>query len=110
MVTEKDKDVLEFFQRNLPAVGTWTFRSVPPGFDDILQEITEPDDLIIAIDKFEDFFNVDVSNLEINNYHPWKRPYFFRKWFTKNPVRQTKKPLTIKMFAESAKAGRWLYD
>ncbi|HBW1064579.1 TPA: DUF1493 family protein, partial [Klebsiella pneumoniae] len=23
---------------------------------------------------------------------------------------KTRKPLTIKMFAESAKAGKWLYD
>ena len=25
-------------------------------------------------------------------------------------VEKTRKPLTIKMFAESAKAGKWLYD
>ncbi|WP_146086299.1 DUF1493 family protein, partial [Enterobacter sichuanensis] len=26
------------------------------------------------------------------------------------PVKQISKPLTVRMFAESAKAGRWLYD
>lgn len=70
----------------------------------------EPDDMIIAIDKFEETFDVDFSGMEINNHYPWERPFFFRKWFTKQPVKQTKKPLTIRMFAESAKAGRWLYN
>ncbi|MDF2779098.1 MAG: hypothetical protein K0S90_2621 [Enterobacteriaceae bacterium] len=33
----------------------------------------------------------------------------FRKWFTQKPIRQTAEPLTVKMFAESARAGKWLY-
>ncbi|KAB0551479.1 MULTISPECIES: DUF1493 family protein [Pantoea] len=34
--------------------------------------------------------------------------WFFRKWFTTEPVKQDKNSLTVKMFAESVKAGRWL--
>ncbi|HHW3955152.1 TPA: DUF1493 family protein, partial [Raoultella planticola] len=26
------------------------------------------------------------------------------------PIKQVSKPLTVRMFAESAKAGLWLYD
>lgn len=108
MVT--DKEVLAFFQNSLPAVGTWTLKVIPLQLDDVLQETIEPDDMIIAIDKFEQVFKTDITNLEINNYYPWNRPGFFRRWFIREPVRQTKKPLTIRMFTESAKAGRWLYD
>ncbi|MBU9821922.1 DUF1493 family protein, partial [Rahnella sp. BCC 1045] len=43
-------------------------------------------------------------------YYPWEMEWFFRSWFTKKPLVQTKKPLTVKMFAESARAGKWLYD
>ncbi|MFH3733530.1 DUF1493 family protein, partial [Acinetobacter baumannii] len=34
------------------------------------------------------------------------------RWFKekREDVEKTRKPLTIKMFAESAKAGKWLYD
>lgn len=38
------------------------------------------------------------------------REMVFRKWFTRESLRQVYKPLTVRMFAESAKAGRWLYD
>ncbi|MFC0139795.1 DUF1493 family protein [Erwinia mallotivora] len=108
MVTEND--VLTFFQDELPILGLLPTKSNAVGMDDILQEYTEPEDLIIAIEKFGKKFNVDLSAMDLDQYFPWNTPWFFRKWFTKNPVTQTKKTLTVKMFAESAKAGKWLYQ
>ncbi|MGS4485926.1 DUF1493 family protein [Enterobacter roggenkampii] len=36
--------------------------------------------------------------------------WFFRKWFTKEPVEQISKPLTVRMFADAVKAGKWIHD
>jgi hypothetical protein len=108
MVT--DQDVLEFFRNELPVLGTLTGKMIPLQIDDALQYYTEFDDLSIAIDKYAEKFGVDVNVIGFDCYYPWKIEWFFRKWFTKEPVKQVSKPLTVRMFAESAKAGRWLYD
>ena len=103
-------EVLNFFREELPVIKYLGVKNVPLEMDTVLQEFADAEDLIPAIDKYSDNFNIDVSTLNIENYYPWEIPWFFRKWFTKKPVKQTRKPLTVKMFAESAKAGRWLYD
>ncbi len=108
MVT--DEDVLSFFRNKLPEQGTLTFKRIPLKLDDALQDYCDPDDVVYAITDFGERFDIDVCAIDCNNYYPWKVEWFFRKWFTKKPVLQTKKPLTVRMFAESAKAGRWLYD
>lgn len=108
MVT--DDEVLEFFRDELPMVGTLTGKMIPLQLDDILQEYAEDDDLVICMDKYSDKFNIDISVMNYSAYYPWFLTCFFRKWFTKNPVKQISKPLTVRMFAESAKAGYWLYD
>ncbi|EOS94127.1 DUF1493 family protein [Erwinia tracheiphila] len=108
MVT--DNDVLDFFRKELPLVTTLSLKKIPLNKDDTLQEYAEVEDLAETINKYSDKYNVDVSALNIENYYPWSIPWFFRSWFTKEPVKQIKKPLTVTMFAESAKAGRWLYD
>lgn len=108
MVT--DYNVLEFFRDELPVLGTLSGKLIPLQLDDILQEYAEDDDLIICIDKYSETFNVDISAMNYSAYYPWFLTWFFRKWFTKKPVKQISKPLTVRMFAESAKAGKWLYD
>ncbi len=107
MVT--DEDVLMFFREQLPKVTTLWLKPVLLQPDDILQEFSEVEDLALAIDEYSTQFDIDVSKLNIEDYYPWEIPWFFRKWFTANPLKQSKKPLTVRMFAESAKAGRWLY-
>ena len=89
---------------------TLTFKPIPVELDTPLQDYAEWDELPYAIDDFGKKFNIDVSNIDFDFYYPWEREWFFRKWFTKEPIKQTVKPLTIRMFAESAKAGKWLYD
>ncbi|WP_139803542.1 DUF1493 family protein, partial [Cronobacter sakazakii] len=41
---------------------------------------------------------------DLTVYYPWKIP----RLFSRKPVIQDKPPLTIRMFVESVKAGRWL--
>ena len=108
MVT--DEEVLSFFRKELPTLATMKLKPILLELDDILQEYAPADDLARAIDKYDEQFNVDVSKLNFDHYYPWEIPWFFRKWFTKKPVKQVTKPLTVRMFAGSAKAGRWLYD
>ncbi|MDU4094351.1 MAG: DUF1493 family protein [Pantoea sp.] len=108
MVT--DDEVLAFFRRELPVLATLRFKPIPLKIDDILQEYAPADDLLMAIDKYDAVFNVDVSPLNLDDYYPWEIPWFFRQWFTQKPVIQTRKPLSVRMFAESARAGRWLYS
>ncbi|MEZ6878437.1 DUF1493 family protein [Enterobacter sp. KBR-315C3_2022] len=108
MVT--DLEVLEFFRDELPVVGTFTGKLIPLQLDDVLQEYTNDDDLVYCMDKYSDVFNVDISVMNYETYYPWFSTWFFRKWFTDKPVKQISKPLTVRMFAESAKAGKWLYD
>lgn len=108
MVT--NEKVLNFFRRELPVVKSLLMKSIPLDAETILQEYAETEDLAMTINKFSEEFDIDVSSLNIENYLPWNIPWFFRSWFTKKPVTQSKRPLTVRMFAESARSGRWLYD
>ncbi|EOI3569456.1 DUF1493 family protein [Cronobacter dublinensis] len=108
MVTEDD--VLAFFRKALPTLADLRLNSIPLEIDDALQEYAEPDDLLAAINQYDQHFHVDMSAMNWDRYFPWEKPWFFRKWFTRKPVVQTAKPLTVRMFAQSAKAGRWLFE
>ncbi|EOC0092202.1 DUF1493 family protein [Cronobacter dublinensis] len=102
--------VLAFFRKALPTLADLRFREIPLELDDALQDYAEPDDLLVAINQYDQHFHVDMSAMNWDRYFPWKQPWFFRKWFTRKPVVQTAKPLTVRMFAQSAKAGRWLFE
>ncbi|CAI1882301.1 DUF1493 family protein [Serratia ficaria] len=107
MVT--DEDVLRFFRSEISALATLSFKTIPLELDTALQEYAEDDELAWAIEKYGEVFGVDVSGFNWDTFYPWRIEWFFRKWFTRTPLRQSKIPLTVRMFAESAKAGRWLY-
>ncbi|WP_145522924.1 DUF1493 family protein [Yersinia bercovieri] len=108
MVTDSDveQQVIELFKKELPLVTTITFRKISIEVDSILQEIFGFEDISDAADAYFKAFEVNYDNFDWGNYFPWKAKRFFS---SKEPV-QDKKPLTIRMFIESAKAGRWLYD
>lgn len=108
MVT--DVEVLAFFQKELSLMTTLTMKPIPIEMDTPLQGYAAADELGDAIEKYDEVFGVNVSNLDMVHYYPWKLEWFFRKWITKKPIKQSSKPLTVRMFAESAKAERWLYD
>jgi len=105
-----DQDILEFFRKELSLMTTITLNPIYLQLDTPLQNYAEYDELSDAIEKYDEIFNIDISALDMNKYYPWKLEWFFRKWFTKRPIKQISKPLTVRMFAESAKAGYWLYD
>jgi len=108
MVT--DLEVLEFFRKELSLMTTITMDPILLQLDTPLQSYAEYDELGDAIEKYDEVFNVDISSLNMDKYYPWKLKWFFRKWFTKKPVKQVSQSLTVRMFAESARAGNWLYD
>jgi Protein of unknown function (DUF1493) len=108
MVTDSgiEQQVIELFKKELPLVTTMTFKKIPVEVDSVLQDNFGFEDISDAADAYFKAFDVNYDNFDWGNYFPWKEKGFFS---SKEPV-QNKKPLTIRMFAESAKAGRWLYD
>lgn len=71
------------------------------------------DDLHYVLVKYEKIFNVDLSNVKWGYYFPWQNIPRLKRWFgnvKQKEVEATRLPLTVRMFAESAEAGRWLFD
>ena len=108
MVTEDE--VLHFFREELSVLATWYLKMIPLESNTILQAYCEEFELFETIEKFADIYHVDISTMNWDNYYPWRVEWFFRKWFTHKPIKQNKKPLTVKMFADSVNTGKWLYD
>lgn len=104
-----EKVVYEFIQSELPLVTTILLKKVPVGIDLPLQQLHEADDVAEMANKYFREFNVDPAGFTLEHYFPWKTAGFMRRWFNAEPIGQDKQPLTVKMFAESAKAGKWLY-
>jgi len=94
---DTETDVLKFFRDNLPEQGTFTGKRIPLEIDDVLQDYTDLDDVIYAIERFEKEYLIEVNT---GNYFP----------FTKEPVKQISKSLTVRMFDEAVKAGKWIHD
>ena len=69
------------------------------------------DDLHSAFNRYEKEFNVDLSDVNWTPYFPWQNTPLFQRWFKlkRDDVEANRLPLTVRMFAESAKAGKWLY-
>lgn len=105
-----ENEILEFFRSELSLMTTWKFQPIPIEFDTPLQGYAGWDELPYTIDDFGEKYGVDVSLINFEAYYPWKVESVFRKYISKEPIQQISKPLTVRMFAESAKAGRWLYD
>lgn len=97
--------VREFILRELPLVTTFLLKKIEVGDDDILQEQFEADDIAEMAKKFFNDFNVQPAGFNLAAYFPWKTSSLF----SRAPVKQNKEPLTIRMFIESAGAGRWLF-
>lgn len=97
--------VRNFIMHELPLVTTLLLKKIEVGDDDNLQEQYEADDIAEMAEKFFHDFNVEPAGFNLAAYFPWKTPSLF----SRAPIKQDKKPLTIRMFIESACAGRWLY-
>ncbi|MGC0795286.1 DUF1493 family protein [Pantoea agglomerans] len=97
--------VHKYILRELPLVTTLLLKKIEIGDDDVLQELFEAEDIAEVSEKFFRDFNVQPAGFTLATYFPWKT----RSFFTRAPVKQDKAPLTIRMFIESAVAGRWLF-
>lgn len=107
-----EDNVLAFFRDELSVPLASNFKPVQLEMDTVLQDYAEPDEFPYAIEKYDQVFGVDVSAIDMKHYYPWENLPRLTRWFKakRSDVEQTRKPLTVRMFAESAKAGRWLYD
>ncbi|WP_392432217.1 DUF1493 family protein [Yersinia sp. HM-2024] len=110
MKTVQDK-ALELFREEISGYLDRNRKEIPLELNSDLFE-APGDDLHEALDKFEKQFNVDLSQVKWSYYFPWENTPLLIRWFKlkREDVERTRKPLTIRMFSESAKAGKWLYD
>ena len=106
MVNTTDVDVmLNFIKSELPLV-TSLLRKIDIEQDATLQDYFEADDIASMSEKFFAAFSVNSARFALDNYYPWKSPSLF----SPTPRNPDKKPLTLAMYLESARAGEWLFD
>ncbi|WP_333897357.1 DUF1493 family protein [Mixta calida] len=98
-------EVRDFILNNLPTVTNIFMKKIAVGDDEPLQKLHEWDDVGDMADAYFKYFNVKAEVFSLKNYYPWETSFF-----SKRKLNAEKKTLTINMFIESAKAGRWLYD
>ncbi|EOI3505448.1 DUF1493 family protein [Cronobacter dublinensis] len=100
-----DEDIKATILNELPRVTSFTLKKQEPDIDTPLQEIFEVEDIAEMAQTLFSHFGTEHSRFDLTAYFPWKTPGLF----SRKPVIQDKTPLTIRMFVESVKAGRWLY-
>lgn len=107
-----EKQVLDFFRDELSILVSDDWREIPLELDTILQDYAEGDEFPYAVESYDNKFGVDTSKINWVPYFPWENLPLLTRWFKarREEVEKTRKPLTVRMFAESAKAGKWLYD
>ncbi|HAV1871841.1 TPA: DUF1493 family protein [Enterobacter hormaechei subsp. steigerwaltii] len=103
MNTLTEDEVRNYILSELPLVTT-LFRKVKPDDDSILQEWFEAEDIADMSESYFRRFNISRDGFCLDDYYPWRAKSFF----TGRARENDKKPLTIRMFIDSAKAGRWL--
>lgn len=105
-----ENDVLKMFREEIST-------EIDRNGKDILLELDSDlfhapgDDLHSALNRYEKDFNVDISQVKWSNYFPWENLPRLTRWLKANreKVEATRLPLTVRMFAKSAEAGKWLY-
>ncbi|ELY5940993.1 DUF1493 family protein [Cronobacter malonaticus] len=106
MKTVSDEAIQSMILKELPLVTSFTLKKQEPDLDSPLQEIFEVEDIAEMAQALFSHFGTDHSRFDLAAYFPWKT----QGLFSRKPVIQDKPPLTIRMFVESVKAGRWLYE
>ncbi|ELY4674431.1 DUF1493 family protein [Cronobacter turicensis] len=104
-------EVLALFREEIPGYLDQNWKEVPLDLDSDLYDCPR-DDLEDAIRKYKEIFNISLDDLNWSLYFPWEYKSCLQRWFklNKKDVELTRRPLTIRMFAASAEAGKWLYD
>ncbi|MFS6814020.1 DUF1493 family protein [Citrobacter meridianamericanus] len=104
-------DVLKLFREEIPGYLDENWKEVPLELDSELFDVPG-DDLHSALTRYEKEFKVDLSCVNWKPYYPWHNLPLFTRWFKAKweEVEGTRLPLTVRMFAESAEAGKWLFE
>ncbi|ELY3837312.1 DUF1493 family protein [Cronobacter turicensis] len=105
MKTVSDEDIQSMILKELPLVTSLTLKKQEPDLDSPLQEIFEVEDIAEMAQTLFSHFGTEHSRFDLAAYYPWKT----QGLFSRKPVIQDKSPLTVRMFVEAVKAGRWLY-
>lgn len=107
-----EDQTLDFFSDELSVLVSDDWKEIPLEFDTLLQDYAESDEFPYAVEKYDNKFGVDISKIDWSFYFPWENTPLLTRWFKarREDVQKTRKPLTLRMFADSAKAGKWLYD
>lgn len=100
-----DDLVRQFIKNKLPLVTT-LFRKVEIDDSATLQEFFEADDIAEMTEKFFSHFDIEPARFSLSHYFPWKT----RSLLSRKPQSEDQKALTIAMYIESARAGKWLFD
>ena len=110
MSTIHDK-VLALFREEIPGYLSGNGEEIPLELDSHLFD-APGDDLHDALHAFEQTFNVDLSVVRWSCYFPWQNTPLLTRWFKakREDIDAKRLPLTVRMFAESAAAGRWLFN
>ncbi|EOL8936152.1 DUF1493 family protein [Cronobacter dublinensis] len=103
MRTVSDKEIQAMILKELPLVTSFTLKIQTPDIDSPLQETFEAEDIAEMAQALFSHFRTEHSRFDLTVYYPWKTP----RVFSRKRVIQDKQPLTIRMFVESVKAGRW---
>lgn len=111
LMTAIIEDVLVLFREEIPGYLDSKWKVVPLELDSDLFEHPR-DDLEDALEKYQKQFGVSLEQVNWASYFPWENTPLLQRWckFKREEVEETRLPLTVRMFAESAEAGRWLYD
>lgn len=104
-------EVLALFREEIPGYLDQNWKEVPLELDSDLYDCPR-DDLEDAITKYKERFNISLDDLNWSLYFPWEYKPCLQRWLKlkKADVEMTRQPLTVRMFAESAEAGKWLYE
>ena len=96
MATTITDEVLALFRDEIPGYQDDHGKEIPLELDSDLFDYPR-DDLEDAIRKYKERIGINLDNLD---------------WFKlkREEVETTRLPLTVRMFAESAEAGKWLYQ
>ena len=111
MATTITDEVLALFRDEIPGYQDDHGKEIPLELDSDLFDYPR-DDLEDAIRKYKERFGINLDNLDWSLYLPWESAPLLQRWFKlkREEVETTRLPLTVRMFAESAEAGKWLYQ
>lgn len=105
MRTVSDKEIQAMILKELPLVTSFTLKTQQHDINSPLQETFEAEDIAEMAQALFRHFGTEHVSFDLTAYYPWKT----QRVFSYKPVIQDKPPLTVRMFVESVKAGRWLY-